>query len=135
MRLDFTLVHLSPLVNSYKGRDYFSAFVFYSANLKDLTNLTKLAASKGVLAACRQSRVLTSRMVHASIRCVLREIREICVRPNFSAMEEISFCVFCAFCVRPVKILFHFLFGFNGARLQKRWPSDSRESLRPTARC
>ena len=52
MRLDFTLVHLSPLVNSYKGRDYFSAFVFYSANLKDLANLTKLAASKGVLAAC-----------------------------------------------------------------------------------
>ena len=44
MRLDFTLVHLSPLVNSYKGRDYFSAFVFYSANLKDLTNLTKHAS-------------------------------------------------------------------------------------------
>ena len=41
MRLDFTLVHLSPLVNSYKGRDYFSAFVFYSANLKDLANLTE----------------------------------------------------------------------------------------------
>ena len=35
MKLDHALVHLSPLVNSYKGRDYFSAFVFYSANLKD----------------------------------------------------------------------------------------------------
>ena len=41
MRLDLTIVHLSPLVNSYKGRDYFSTFVFYSANLKDLTNLTE----------------------------------------------------------------------------------------------
>ena len=36
MKLDFALVHLFPLVNSYKGRDYFSAFVFYSANLKDI---------------------------------------------------------------------------------------------------
>ncbi len=35
MRLENTLVHLSPLVNFYKSRDYFSAFVFYSANLKE----------------------------------------------------------------------------------------------------
>ena len=48
MKLDHTLVHLSPLVNFYKGRDYFSAFVFYSANLKDLTDLTK--ASRFALA-------------------------------------------------------------------------------------
>ena len=36
MKLDNALVHLFPLVNFYKGRDYFSAFVFYSANLKDI---------------------------------------------------------------------------------------------------
>ena len=38
MKLDNALVHLFPLVNSYKGRDYFSAFVFYSANLKDIAD-------------------------------------------------------------------------------------------------
>ena len=41
MTLEFTIVHLSPLVNSYKGRDYFSAFVFYSANLKEITEITE----------------------------------------------------------------------------------------------
>ena len=41
MKLDNALVHLFPLVNSYKGRDYFSAFVFYSANLKDVADFRR----------------------------------------------------------------------------------------------
>ena len=78
MKLDFTQVHLSPLVNSYKGRDYFSAFVFYSANLKDLTNLTKARIVSLACASGMQS--LDEVYKHGRKRRVLCEIREICVR-------------------------------------------------------
>ena len=51
MTLEFTIVHLSPLVNSYKGRDYFSAFVFYSANLKEYTEIHRNARAALVRAS------------------------------------------------------------------------------------
>ena len=43
MKLDNALVHLFPLVNFYKGRDYFSAFVFYSANLKEFADFRRIS--------------------------------------------------------------------------------------------
>ena len=58
MKLDFTQVHLSPLVNSYKGRDYFSAFVFYSANLKDSTDLRRFFMSHTKFAKFTEARIV-----------------------------------------------------------------------------
>ena len=80
MRLDLTLVHLTPLVNSYKGRDYFSTFVFYSANLKDLTNLTEFSYI-------------------AIARMYLRDVHS--AKPTAASVSDAAkVCVFCAVCVR-----------------------------------
>ena len=58
------------------------SFLFLTQNLffishANLTNLTKLAASQEVLAACRLHRVYTSRRKARATANALREIREI----------------------------------------------------------
>ena len=55
MKLDHTLVHLSPLVNAYKGRDFSLPLFLLCKSKGNLTNLTKDA----LLRAHRASGVVT----------------------------------------------------------------------------
>ena len=80
MRLDNTIVHLSPLVNFYKGRD-FALPLFFLCKSKGSHESHELAASQK-LAACRLAECFHPEGTRECNDACFCEIREICVRPK-----------------------------------------------------